>query len=39
MAGILVIMYLTPGMSLAVLIAPAWVALLAGAYWLRRKAG
>lgn len=38
MAGILVIMYLTPGMWLAVLIAPVWVAVLAGAYWLRLKA-
>ena len=37
MAAILVVMSLTPGMWLAVLIAPAWVAVLAGFYWLRVK--
>ena len=37
MAGILAIMYLTPGMSLAVLVAPVWIALLAGVYWLRLR--
>lgn len=37
MAGVLVIMYETPGMSLAVLMAPAWVATLAAIYWLRPR--
>lgn len=36
MAGVLAIMAMTPGMALAVLVAPLWVALLAGCYWLRR---
>lgn len=35
MAGIMVIMSLTPGMSVAVFVAPAWIALLAAGYWLR----
>jgi aromatic amino acid transport protein AroP len=37
MAGILAVMYMTPGMSVSVLVAPLWLALLAGAYWLRRR--
>lgn len=37
MAGVFAIMYMTPGMSLAVLVAPVWIALLAGFYWLRRR--
>lgn len=36
MAGILAVMALTPGMVMAVVIAPAWIALLAALYRLRR---
>jgi len=39
MAGILAVMALTPGMGVAVLLMPLWVALLGGIYWLRRRAG
>ena len=39
MAGILIVMVLTPGMGLAVLLMPLWVAVLGGIYWLRRRAG
>lgn len=37
MAGVFAVMYETPGMSLAVLMAPAWVATLAAVYWLRPR--
>jgi len=37
MAGVLVIMAMTPGMSLAVAVLPVWIALLAGGYWLHQR--
>lgn len=39
MAGILIVMVLTPGMGVAVLLMPLWVAVLGGIYWLQRRAG
>jgi len=39
MAGILAVMVLTPGMGLAVLLMPLWVAVLGGIYWLQRRTG
>lgn len=38
MAGILAVMVLTPGMGVAVLLMPLWVAVLGGIYWLQRRA-
>lgn len=35
--GIVVVMYLTPGLRLSVWLIPAWLALLAFGYWLRRR--
>jgi aromatic amino acid transport protein AroP len=39
LAGIVVVMYLTPGLQLSVWLIPAWVALLALAYHLRQRIG
>jgi len=39
MVGILAVMALTPGMGVAVLLMPLWVAVLGGIYWLQRRAG
>lgn len=39
MAGILAVMALTPGMGMAVLLMPLWVAVLGCIYWLQRRAG
>lgn len=38
MVGILAVMALTPGMGVAVLLMPLWVAVLGGIYWLQRRA-
>ena len=37
LAGIVVVMYLTPGLQLSVWMIPAWLALLAFGYWLRQR--
>lgn len=37
LAGIIVVMYLTPGLQLSVWMIPAWLALLALGYWLRQR--
>lgn len=37
LAGIVVVMYLTPGLQLSVWMIPAWLALLALGYWLRQR--
>lgn len=37
LALILVIMYLTPGIRISVLLIPAWLAVLAVAFWLKKK--
>ncbi|MDX3905720.1 MAG: amino acid permease [Pigmentiphaga sp.] len=39
MLGILVVMYLTPGIRAAVFLIPVWIALLGVLYWVRRRAG
>ncbi|WP_332877362.1 amino acid permease [Massilia sp. S19_KUP03_FR1] len=38
MAGIVVIMYLTPETRIAVWMMPAWVAVLGACYWVKRRA-
>ncbi|QOY92647.1 amino acid permease [Massilia sp. UMI-21] len=35
--GIVVVMYLTPGLRMSVWLIPAWLALLAFGYWLRQR--
>ena len=37
LAGIIVVMYLTPGLQLSVFMIPAWLGLLALGYWLRQR--
>jgi len=37
LAGILVVMWFTPGIRTAILLMPAWLALLSVMYWLRRR--
>ena len=37
MAGILVIMYLTPGIQISVLLIPVWIVVLAIGYQLKLK--
>ncbi len=37
LVGIIVVMYLTPGLQLSVWMIPAWLALLALGYWLRQR--
>lgn len=39
LAGILVVMWLTPGIRTALLLMPAWLLLLTAMYWLRRRQG
>ncbi|MBZ2209674.1 amino acid permease [Massilia soli] len=37
LAGILVVMFITPGLRLSVYLIPAWLALLGSGYWLRQR--
>ena len=37
LAGIVVVMYLTPGLQVSVFMMPAWLALLGLGYWLRQR--
>lgn len=37
LAGILVIMYLTPGIQISVLLIPVWVVILGIGYWIKKK--
>lgn len=37
LAGILVIMYLTPGIQISVLLIPVWLVVLGVGYWFKRK--
>lgn len=37
MAGILVIMYLTPGIQISVLLIPVWIVILGIGYWIKKK--
>ncbi len=37
LAGIVVVMYLTPGLRLSVFLIPAWLLALAAGYWLRQR--
>src|SRR5690606_12239348 len=39
LAGILVVMWFTPGIRTAILLMPAWLLVLSAMYWLRRRAG
>ena len=38
LAGILLVMWFTPGIRTAILLMPAWLLVLAAMYWLRRRA-
>jgi aromatic amino acid transport protein AroP len=37
LAGILVVMYMTPGIRISVLLIPVWLAVLGATYWLKNK--
>jgi aromatic amino acid transport protein AroP len=37
LAGILVVMYLTPGLRISVYLIPAWLAILGAGYWTKQR--
>ncbi|NLB59266.1 MAG: aromatic amino acid transporter AroP, partial [Gammaproteobacteria bacterium] len=39
LAGILLVMWFTPGIRTAILLIPGWLLLLTAMYWLRRRQG